>query len=250
MSALVARRSRTTQVVLGGGLLIGMATIVLLWTAGFLGGRAVRIFEPHGRRAPVAAVLFSGDMGLRFGLGRVVAQTLAARGIEVFGINSPALFGRHRSRREVDAIIANAVRAALRQTGTARLVLIGQSFGADMLQAGLVHLPVDLRRHIAAVVLVVPGEKVFYRADPTGFAYLGTPDSRAAATINRADWTPLTCIYGRAERDSACPAVARPAAWIVGMPGGHYLDGNGRALAGHVLAAIERAVPAAGGTAR
>lgn len=220
-----------------------LAVAALLRSAGFLDRDAVRLFAPKGQRAEVAAVLFSGDMGLRYGMGPSVARALAAHGIEVVGISSPTLFSLHRSRAEVDQIVADTVRRALAGTREPRLVLIGQSFGADVLQTGLAHLPEELRARVAAVILVVPGANVFFRADPTGLAYRGKPDSLGAATINRISWAPLTCIYGLAERDSACPAVEIAGARVIGMPGGHLLRNDRRALAGQVLAAIERAVP-------
>ena len=223
----------------------GIATSAFLWSAGFFDRDALRLFVPQGRRAPVAALLFSGDTGLRYGMGPSIARSLAHVGIEVAGVSSPSLFGLHRSRTELDAIVADAVRQGLARSKAARLVLIGQSFGADVLQTGLADLPVALRHRIAAVILVVPGKSVFFRADPTGIAYRGTPDSLAASTIDQIDWAPLTCIYGLAETDSACPAVHVEGAHVIGMPGGHFLSRDSQGLARQILAAIERAVPGA-----
>ena len=243
MSFGVAFRAGRTKLLAAVLLVTGIPIGALLWSAGFVGGSPVHLFTPTGRPAPVAAVLFSGDMGLRYGMGPSTSRFLARHGIEVVGINSPALFGQHRSRGEVDAVVADAVRQGLVRTGARRLVLIGQSFGADVLQTGLARLPADLRGRVAAVVLVVPGESVYFRADPTGISYRRAPDSLGSKTINLIDWAPLTCIYGLAERDSACPAVKLARARIIGMPGGHFLHRNADGLARQVLDAIRRAVP-------
>lgn len=96
------------------------------------------------------------------------------------------------------------------------------------------------------MILVVPGADVFFRADPTGLAYHGVPDSRGSSTINLINWAPLTCIYGLAETDSACPALKLPGARIIGMPGGHFLHRDSRGLERQVLEAIERAEPDSG----
>ena len=209
-----------------------------LVVAGYFSRDPVTLFAARGPKAGVTALYYSGDAGLRFGMGPVTANALAARGIPVVGVNSATLFRRHRTRAELDAIIAETIRQALARAGTDRLVLIGQSYGADVLQTGLVDLPEPLRRRVAGVILVVPGRDVFFRADPTGLLYRTTPDSDGRATVSRLTWAPLTCIYGLAETDSACPGLRLPNATVVGMPGGHFLGRDGAGLTRHVLAAI------------
>ena len=201
----------------------------------------IRIYPAGGTKRPVAALLMSGDMGLHFGAGPAVAESLAAQGIEVVAVRSPVLFRFRRSRSEVEAIVTRLVRRALALAGTDRIVLIGQSYGADMLQTGLVALPADLRAHVAGVVLIVPGATVYFRADPTGLLYQTRPDSLAADTLPRLDWTPLTCIYGREEDDSACRDLRRANARIVALPGGHYVDHHQAALDDAVRRAVEAA---------
>ncbi|MFS0772795.1 AcvB/VirJ family lysyl-phosphatidylglycerol hydrolase [Sphingomonas sp. 1P08PE] len=217
------------------------------WIAigGYLDRDPIDFFAATGPRKPVAALYFSGDSGLRFGMGPYAAKALAEHGIAVTGFSSPAYFSVHRTRAEVNAAVAGAIREALARTGGERLVVIGQSYGADILQTGLAALPADLRPRIVAVVLVVPGEGAFFRADPLGLEYRGTPDSLGVNTVNAITWAPLTCIYGVAETDSLCPAVRLPRATIVRMPGGHFLDHDSDGLVRHVLDAIRRSAPTA-----
>ncbi|MEG8025871.1 AcvB/VirJ family lysyl-phosphatidylglycerol hydrolase [Sphingomonas aurantiaca] len=98
---------------------------------------------------------------------------------------------------------------------------MGQSYGADIVQTGLADLPSSLRPRVAGIVLILPGDTVFYRADPSGLLYdHGTPDSMGVTTGNRLDWAPLTCIYGVEETDSLCPLLSVAGVRKVGMPGG------------------------------
>ncbi len=121
----------------GIALVAAAAFLVVAAVAGFFDRDPIRLFGDFGRgRVPVVALFFSGDMGLRFGMGPHVTQALAARGIPVMGVNSPTIFGRHRSRAEVDALVAGAVRSALDRAHADRVVLIGQSFGSDILGTG------------------------------------------------------------------------------------------------------------------
>ena len=220
--------------------LVGIAT-----SAGFFDRDAAHLFEPQGARRTLGVLYVSGDMGMHYGPNPHTVRALTGQGFPVLALSSPALFGLRRTRAEVDRIIADGVRRALADTGAARLMLIGQSYGADVLQTGLANLPIALRAHVAGVVLVVPGETVFFRADPSGLVYRGTPDSESRDTVGRLGWARLTCIYGAAETDSACPTLRGGRATVVAMPGGHYLDGDRAGLFGHILAAIRHAAPEA-----
>lgn len=223
--------------------LISAICIALAGAAGYLDRDPVHLYPAKGPRQPVVVVNFSGDMGLRFLLGASVSRGLTERGIPVVGIATPAIFRRHRSRAELDATVADAVRLAMAKTGTTRVVMMGQSYGADIVQTGLADLPPALRRHVAAIVLVLPGETVFFRADPTGLAYRGTPDSIATTTADTLDWAPLTCIYGVEETDSLCPKLRRRGATLVGMPGDHDIRHDGDGLLRHVLHAVGTRAP-------
>lgn len=226
-----------------GGLTAAVAVLLVLflYAAGYFGGDARQRFAASGAASPVAALYVSGDAGLRFGMGPVTARALAAHGVPVLGFNAPTLFRFHRTRAETEAIVADMLRQALRETGRDRLVLIGQSFGADVLQTGLAALPPALRRHVAGIVLVVPGNAVYFRADVSGLAYRGPPDSDGRATLRALDWSPLTCIHGLAEPDSACAGLRLGNATVIGMPGGHFLARDADGLVAHVLTAVKQA---------
>jgi type IV secretory pathway VirJ component len=230
---------------LGGALaLLVIALVGVAAVAGFFDRDPMRFIGDFGRgRTPLAAVFFSGDMGLNFGMGRPVTRALAAHDLPVLGVNSPTIFRQHRTRAEVDAVVADAVRAALAHAHADRVVLIGQSFGSDMLSTGVAALPADLRAKVAAVVLVVPGRTVFFRADPTELAYRGAPDGHAIDTMRTVSWTPVTCIYGQREIDSLCPLLTDPGVRRIVLPGGHFLNNDPDRLIATIVAALRPILP-------
>ena len=121
-------------------------------------------------------------------------------------------------------------------------MLIGQFYGADVLQTGLAALPADLRAPIAGIILVVPGDTVFLRADPSGFVYRGTPDSMAVTTARTLDRAPLTCIYAVDEADSLCPLLHARGTRVIGMLGGHFLNRDADAQGAQLLRAVARSI--------
>lgn len=220
-------------------LLLAAAALGLYWTAGFLDRDPVHLYgmpERHGS-APVAAIFLSGDMGIRYGMGSYVVESLAGAGVPVYAIASSTMFARRRSAAEVAALLPDAIRQTLRRSGARKVVVIGQSFGADMARVGLAALPPDLRAKVAALVLVVPGSTAYFRADPLGLAYIGTPDADAAAA-KALTWLPVTCIRGADETDSLCPSLVAPNVRRITLPGGHFLRMDHDLLVRTVFAAL------------
>jgi type IV secretory pathway VirJ component len=211
--------------------------------AGFFDRDPAHFFAARDPGGTYVALYLSGDMGLRFGMGPYATKALSAHGIPVYALNSSTAFATRRTRAQLDAIVAKAARDALAKTGARKLILIGQSFGSDVLQTGLVNFPQSLREQVAAVVLVVPGQMVYFRADPTSISYRGTPDSLGSATAARIDWVPLTCIYGAQEDDSLCPGLKQSNATVIRLPGGHFLRNDHSLLIRMMLAAIGSAAP-------
>jgi type IV secretory pathway VirJ component len=244
--SLPRRRRRSWPRILGITAIVAACAVVLGLLAPSLhliDTRSVRLFGMERRNPPVVAVYISGDMGLRFGLGSKVVPALAAHGIPVFGVSSPVNFGTRRTQAQADAIVVAAIRTALAQTGAQRVVLMGQSFGADLVSATAPDLPPDLRQRIAAINVVVPAPTVFFRSDPTGILYHGTPDAYPTQAMRRIDWAPVICIYGREEAESLCPALKATHATVIGLPGGHFLRNDDALVIATILRALRSVDP-------
>ncbi len=233
-------RSRLASVYRGLRVAVVSSAFVCTFVAaaGYFDTDPVHVYPAAPPARNIAVVNVSGDMGLRFLLGASTSRGLTEHHVPVVGIASPVVFRHRRTAAEVDAFVADVVRTGLARTGVARIVVMGQSYGADIVQTGIAHLPADLRAHVAAIILILPGDSVFFRADPTGWSYRGTPDSVATVTANTLTWAPLTCIYGVEEDDSLCPLLRVPGATVIGMPGGHTIDHDDAGLLRHVLTSI------------
>jgi type IV secretory pathway VirJ component len=209
---------------------------------GYFGGPVFEDFTPTARPAPavagLGAVLLSGDMGMRVGMGPKISARLAAEGIPVVGINSLSFFRTERSPADNRALIVSAMRRALAIRGVTHLVLIGQSFGADMLQAGLPALPAAMRARVSLIALVVPGDTLDFRASPSELFNLRRPDAEALPSARRLSWAPLLCVYGVEETDSLCPLLRLRNARVVALPGGHFLNRDIRRVEREILGAI------------
>ena len=224
----------------------GVAAVAVLLLAvvgfvawlGYFGGPVFRLTPAAAPPRRVAAVFMSGDTGLNMGMApRVVAQ-LAGHGVPVIGVNTLTAFAHRRSVEETVALVAAATRRALALPGVERVVLIGQSAGADMMQVGVAGLPAALRPRVALVVLTVPGDTVAFTATPGGVLD-GAPDAPALPSARRIDWVPLLCIHGAAEDNSLCPLLTRQRnVRVLTLPGDHYLHRDAALLAHTIWRAI------------
>jgi type IV secretory pathway VirJ component len=223
--------------------------LLLAWSAwlGWFGGATFTDVRPApgAARAPVPAVFFSGDLGFKIGMGPRVAARLAARGIPVTGVNSLTVFNRPSTPADAARLIEAAIARAAPAGG--RVALIGQSFGADMLQAGLSVLPARERGRVSLVALVVPGARIQFETSPAGLFTFASPETSGLATAGRLDWVKTLCVQGVTEEGSLCPLLHRPNVTRVALPGGHQLEWNPDPLAALLAGAI-RSAGADGGT--
>ncbi|TVV70784.1 AcvB/VirJ family lysyl-phosphatidylglycerol hydrolase [Sphingomonas solaris] len=224
--------------------LLGVAALVALMLAvaaglmldkldrlGYFGGPLFTLLRQAVPPADgIGVVLLSGDMGLNVGLGPKVAARMAAAGRPVVAVNSLTFAADGRTPAEVRALVRTAITRALALPGVRRVVLIGQSFGSDLLHVGLVGLPQPLRSKVALVILEVPTDSIYLTAGFREYFELGTPDLQPLDSARQLDWVPVTCIRGAEETTSLCPMLTLPNVRTVTLPGGHKLNRDDAAL--------------------
>ena len=105
---------------------------------------------PHGDGM---AILYSGDGGW-VGLDRDVANELAKRGIPVVGLDSLSYFWSQRTPKGAAADLAPVIRAYSNQWQRPHVIMLGYSFGADVLPHIVAHLPSDVRGRITGMAML------------------------------------------------------------------------------------------------
>ena len=218
-------------------LVLALAAVVAGGFMGWLGYFGGPLFtdvpastRPTKPRRPFAVVLLTGDLGYKIGMAPQIARRLAADGVPVVAVNTLTYLRTTRTPADITTLIARAEQRALRFGQTDRVVLIGQSFGADMLHVGLVDLAPELRAKIAKVALIVPENTVQFRASPSEVFDYWTRTTNAVPTARRLTWAPLLCVQGVEEAESLCPLLTQPNARRVALPGGHPLHRDADAL--------------------
>lgn len=201
----------------------------------------VEVPAARGGAPDLMAVVLSGDGGWA-ALDKGLAQAFAARGIPVVGWNSLRYFWSPRSPEGAARDLDGVLRHYLAAWGKKQALLVGYSFGADVLPFLASRLPVETRAHIAGIGLVGLGTHAAFEFHVTD--WLGGGGDRRYHTvpeIGRLEGLPVACVQGGDEAGSACgslPAWARQ----IAMPGGHHFGGDYARLGAELLAAFEKPV--------
>ena len=210
------------------------AAIVAGAYLGYFASDPVKMLVPPkaagAARQDVAVVMLSGDMGFNVGMGPAIAARFNADRIPVMGFNSLTYFRGERTPQEVERMVRGLIVRARREFGEAKLVFVGQSFGADALELGLAGLDPSARGQIAFISLIVPTDSIYLRASPNEMLNLSPADIPALPSARQLDWLPVVCIHGAEEPHSLCPLMTQPNVRKVTLPGGHFLNRDSGAV--------------------
>jgi len=185
------------------------------------------------------AVLLTGDGGWS-GLDQELAAQLAASGVPTVGLNSLKYFWTERSPAETAKDVARVMSHYLAAWNKQRVLLVGYSFGADVLPFVVNRLPPELRARVATVSLLGVDSNASFEIRIAG--WVGADDSgpptqpEVAAMVD----VPVLCIYGEGESDSICPGLTtRPEhtkITLAEVGKGHHFSGEYATLAERILA--------------
>lgn len=181
------------------------------------------------------ALLLTGDGGWA-GLDQELAARLAADGVPTVGLNSLKYFWTTRTPAQTTNDVVRVLRHYLSSWGKERVLLVGYSFGADVLPFVVNRLPPDLRARVASVSLLGIDSNASFEisiADWVGEAGGGPPTRPEIGALGN---MPVLCIYGEGETDSICPTLPAGAATRAQIGKGHHFGGEYATLAERILA--------------
>src|SRR5205823_14316004 len=147
------------------------------------------------------ALLLTGDGGWA-GLDQELAARLAASGVPTVGLNSLKYFWTERTPQQTARDVARVLRHYFAAWNKRRLLLIGYSFGADVLPFVVNRLPPELRERVASLSLLGIDADASFEvriSDWVGSGGGGAPTRPELAALTH---VPVLCVYGEGESDS------------------------------------------------
>jgi type IV secretory pathway VirJ component len=176
--------------------------------------------------APLAIIL-SGDGGWS-GRMRDLTEELGRHGISTVGWNSLRYYWRERPPDEGAADLARVVDHYRRAWGAGPVVLVGYSWGADVLPALVNRLPAAMRAEVAEVAVIgYSGRENFefhiasWLGQQVGRSDPANPEIRRLAL----DGVPILCVNGVREDERGCEGLSARALRVLLLPTGHRFNG-------------------------
>jgi type IV secretory pathway VirJ component len=193
---------------------------------------------PVTKASPQLALMLSGDGGWA-GLDEALGDEMVKRGIPVVGVSTLKYFWRERTPEETTADMVRVLRKYLAAWKAKKILLIGYSFGADVMPFVVNRLPADLRSRIVTVTLLGMGQKAGWEVHVAG--WVGAKDDEGrdiAPELDKLGSLRLLCLYGKGDDDSAesCKVFARPQMTVAEIGEGHHFGYLYAELADRIVA--------------
>ena len=183
-------------------------------------------------------VFYSGDGGWR-DIDKKIGAYLSDQGYFVVGIDSLRYFWRKKDPQTMAADLDRLIRHYGKQAQGNGVILVGYSFGADIMPFMVNHLAPDTKAQVKLVSLLGISQHASFEIrlqDIVGGTNTDGPPT--LPELIKLKGIPIQCIFGEAERDSVCSDKELDAVVNrVEMNGGHHFDGDYRHTADLIIAA-------------
>jgi type IV secretory pathway VirJ component len=188
------------------------------------------------------ALLMTGDGGWA-GLDQELAARLAASGVPTVGLNSLKYFWQARTADETARDVTRILRHYLSAWDKQRVLLVGYSFGADVLPFVVNRLPADLRARVVSVSLLGIDANASFEVSISDWVGAEAGGAQTRPEVARLGPLPVLCLYGEGEKDSICPGLPDAAIKREQVGTGHHFGGEYGTLAERILAFARAARP-------
>jgi type IV secretory pathway VirJ component len=188
------------------------------------------------------AVVLTGDGGWA-GIDKRIASRLAADGIPVVGWSSLKYYWTPRTPEEAASDLARILEHYGEAWGRRRILLVGYSFGADVLPFLVRRLPPEQRARVALVGLLGLSAEASFEFHVAGWLGVTSGHHPTVPEIEGIGPIPVVCLEGEDEKDSACSSLHAGAVDVVTVPGGHHFSGDYDKVAETLLDKLARRSP-------
>lgn len=172
------------------------------------------------------AIHITGDGG--YGVtDKGISEELAQNGIPVAALNSLKYFWKTRTPEQAAKDLERIIRHYLSVWKKSKVMLIGYSFGADVLPFMITRLPGDLKDKIELVVfmgLSSTAEFEFHLTD-----WVGGTDKNALPVkpeVEKLKGMKMLCFYGDDDSDALCKTLPPDLVKSTVLKGGHRIGSN------------------------
>ncbi|MDA8137427.1 MAG: hypothetical protein M0036_02135 [Desulfobacteraceae bacterium] len=195
------------------------------------------VLLPCDHHGQTMAIVYSGDGGWR-DLDKQIGQELQKRGIPVVGLDTLRAFWHRQTPEAAADGLARIIDHFTRVWSTPDILLIGYSFGADLIPFMVNRLKPSAREHIRLISLLALSHSADFEIHVSGwFSRSSSSDALPLAPeLKKLDSSQIQCFLGTDESDeSGCTDASLAGVEIIKVAGGHHFDGDYGALARKIM---------------
>lgn len=182
------------------------------------------------------AVIISGDGGWT-SIDRELGNALATTGMAVVGLNSLQYFWKKRTAESSAEDLQKIIRHYLAAWNKSKVIVIGYSFGADVLPFMVNRLPEDMLSKISLAVLLGPSSYAGFEFHVTDWLDIVLPKSAKPVLpeVEKLRGMKILCVHGEAEKDTLCKKLDPAQAKVLATKGAHHFGGDYNLIAQAIL---------------
>jgi type IV secretory pathway VirJ component len=181
--------------------------------------------EPHDQ---TMAVIYSGDGGWR-DLDKKIGEELQKAHIPVVGVDTLRYFWHRQTPEMATAGLERIIGHFVKTWNTPDVLLIGYSFGADIIPFIVNRVKPAVRAHIRLISLLSLSRTADFEIHMSGWMG-GAPSADALALapeLGKLDSAGVQCFFGEEEQaETGCTDASLAGAQIIKTSGGHHFDGD------------------------
>lgn len=190
--------------------------------------------------SPLMALLISGDGGWT-DFDQSLANELASRGIPSVGLDTQKYFWEKKTPEETAAAAEKLLLFYSKKFGREKILLMGYSFGADVIPFVANRLSPSLKSRLVMVAMLSPDDKTDFEVTISSMLNLDMESGYdVAPEVKKMSYVPKLCIYGSDEDEEQDQELFRnQGAQILILKGGHHYDDSYKEIISAVLAPLK-----------
>lgn len=184
-------------------------------------------------------VFMTGDGGWNK-FSQELTRELAKRGYPVVSLNSNKYFWQKKTPGQNAAAIETLIKTYQKQWNRTKVLLIGYSFGADVMPFAYYHLSKELARQVENITLLSPSSNTDFEIHVMDMLGGKGSGQSVSAAINKINDKPIVIISGEGETDYKNGELTGKNLTMVKLAGGHHYDGDEASVASAIIQNIPK----------
>lgn len=172
------------------------------------------------------AIFLSGDGGWR-DIDSEIGQYFQEQGVPTVGLDSLRYFWTKKDQAQTAADLSRIIETYRKKWNVKNVLLVGYSFGADVLPSAYNALPARDKASVKQISLLALTHSIDYEISVTGwFGAAGSfGGGKTLDAVAKIDPKLVQCIYGTGDDDDdACPELKDKGVDVIAVDGDHHFD--------------------------